>query len=341
MNKYNEIDPNEGAKKSILPLRPNAESKSPLQKQEQHISPIRSIWMKCTCCMTGWIPSIFLRWSGMTAKEVQQAWREKIALNILIYFACFAFLFYIIGLEMIFCPKTTALSQGEVEGLKKPAVSMYGHYYSISDIMHDHVDVKAYLNEEAFKSKVLGRDVSSMFYKADHFEALCPGLSTPPSGWDSIVRNIDQDALTVWTDHREKGANEKYRDYFKIMRKNIKGPLARDFQWVSNFLAIDPIRNYVIIAYDKVYDVSGYMDTNANADFLGGNMLQIFQAAGKNGKDSTSLIEKVKNLEGDQKFNQYMNCMNNLFFAGVIDHRRDARCTVNLFDDSRLQTLFF
>ena len=44
--------------------------------------------------------------------------------------------------------------------MKRPSVSMYGYYYEISDIMNDHVNVKAYLNDLAFKGTVLGRDVN-------------------------------------------------------------------------------------------------------------------------------------------------------------------------------------
>jgi chitin synthase len=250
----------------------------------------------------------------------RKAWREKIALNLLILMACALFLFYIIGLGLIFCPKTTAISQGEIEGLsamKKSYVSMYGNYYDMKDIMHDHVNIKAYLNNEAFKSKVLGRDVSAMFYKADHFTMLCPRLSAPPSGWDSIIRNVDQDAITVWTDHRTKSENGNYRNYFKAIQKYLKGPVARDNKWISNALMLDPIRNHFIVAYDKVYDVSGYMDKNFEANFLGPNLLEIFTSVGKQLRDSTALFEKVKKIEGRKKFEDYLVCMDNLFYAGI------------------------
>jgi hypothetical protein len=58
------------------------------------------------------------------------------------------------------------------------------------------------------------------------------------------------------------------KNYFKMLRHDIKGPLARDAAWISKVLAEDEIRTYIIIAYDKVYDVSGYMTTVNPPDFV-------------------------------------------------------------------------
>jgi hypothetical protein len=66
-------------------------------KAKKKLTPIRKAWMTCTSIMTWWIPSVFLKWAGMPP-HVQQAWREKVALNLLILLACAVFLFYIIGL---------------------------------------------------------------------------------------------------------------------------------------------------------------------------------------------------------------------------------------------------
>ena len=66
------------------------------------------------------------------------AWREKLALNMIIWASCGLMLFYIIGLGRILCPVVRVLSQGEVDGLntlKNPFVVVYGDYYKINEIV--------------------------------------------------------------------------------------------------------------------------------------------------------------------------------------------------------------
>lgn len=76
----------------------------------------------------------------------------------LIILASALFLFYLVGIVMILCPKTKAISQGELEGrtdVNRPMVSMYGYYYEIKDVFNSHVNTGKYLNDQAFKATTL------------------------------------------------------------------------------------------------------------------------------------------------------------------------------------------
>ncbi|KAF8451084.1 hypothetical protein L210DRAFT_945547 [Boletus edulis BED1] len=47
----------------------------------------RRCWVLLCWLLTCWIPSVFLKWFGqMKRQDVRQAWREKFALNIIIWF---------------------------------------------------------------------------------------------------------------------------------------------------------------------------------------------------------------------------------------------------------------
>lgn len=258
----------------------------------------------------------------MVHKNVQMAWREKLALVLLILLACAVFLFYLVGIQAILCPKTRALSQGQLDG-RKNVVSMYGNYYSIGDILKDHIDEKGYLNQQAFVDTVQGRDVSAMFYRQDDWNGVCPRLPRPSNDWDSIVRVVPQDAQKTWNFHRAVGSS---KNYFKMVKGMLKGPMARDIDYLKKLLVDDPIRTYLIVAYGKVYDVSAYMDLVTSVDFLGPNIKSIFQTVGKEVRDSTGLFEQIKKLEGAKKLGDYMNCMDNLFYVGIVDNRKSYTC---------------
>jgi hypothetical protein len=77
-----------------------------------------------------------------------------------------------------------------------------------------------------------------------------------------------------------------------------------------------------------------YLNPQNTNNFLGDNMRKIIDQLGQTGVDVTSYIEKVKTVEGKAKWDQYMTCMNGLFFTGVIDTRLDPKCLVSLENTS-------
>ncbi|KAH6600736.1 hypothetical protein BASA61_002244 [Batrachochytrium salamandrivorans] len=315
-------------KTEAIPVASDAPAETSTKKQP--LSTIRRNWLCCTWCLTWWIPSFLLRMCGkMSQPAVQLAWREKVALNIIILFMCCFLLFYIIGLGLIICPKTSALSQGEIEGRKdihKPIVSLYGNYYRIPDIIKSHVSDGAYLNEEAMKSTTLGRDVSAMFFKIDQWNKLCPGIPHPTPGWDNIARDVPKEASTVWLFHRGKDKIGRPIDYIELIRYMKKGAIARNKDYVQARLADDPVNNYILVAYGKIFDVTTYMSRLNGANFLGNNIKDIIRTLGQTGKDSTQYLERIKTAEGVEQWRRYMICLDNMFYVGVVDHRSDPEC---------------
>ncbi|KAI8929268.1 P-loop containing nucleoside triphosphate hydrolase protein, partial [Entophlyctis helioformis] len=153
---------------SALPAadRPHSPA-SPASK----MSAVRWRWLCCTWSLTWWIPSPFLRLCGrMPLRDRQVAWREKVALCIMIALLNAAILFFIIGLGPIICPKRAELSPGEISGLfnvdSEATVFMYGSYYRVKDIAGEHLAKSLPTSlQDYWKYQVLGRDVSPMFSK--------------------------------------------------------------------------------------------------------------------------------------------------------------------------------
>jgi chitin synthase len=107
----------------------------------------------------------------MKRSDIQMAFREKVALNILIYFLCGILLFYIMFFGKIICPEQQVLSSFELSGktdIQDPWVSAYGRVYEIKDIVNNHKN--AYDVQDYTFAQFLGKDVSYLFYKANLFD---------------------------------------------------------------------------------------------------------------------------------------------------------------------------
>ncbi|KAJ3328082.1 hypothetical protein HDU76_010617 [Blyttiomyces sp. JEL0837] len=299
----------------------------------EKVSATRSRWLCLTWTLTWWIPSFFLRvFCKIKRPDIQIAWREKVALCIIIALLCGIVLFLIIGLELILCPRQNVLSQGEIDGLNSlsnPYISLYGAYYRIPDILKTHISQNNYLNSGAMQQTTLGRDVSAMFYKTTVWQNYCP--LQQPSAWDNLDRVIPEDAMRVWYPHQGNDATNNNRpiDYISEITYMRKGFVARDPTWIQTYIASDPTRKRLLIAYDRVFDVTTYLDPTNTNNFLGDNIRRVINELGQSGLDVTSLLEQVKRTEGLDMWGKYMTCLNGLFFGGVIDHRKDLKCVIS------------
>jgi hypothetical protein len=68
-------------------------------------TPARRWWIRITWLLTWWIPSFLLSSiGGMKRADVRMAWREKLAIFMMIIGMCGIVLFYIIGFGLLLCP---------------------------------------------------------------------------------------------------------------------------------------------------------------------------------------------------------------------------------------------
>lgn len=194
MNRNSESgDEDEVIKKEKAPVHASAAEKEEaelaalggkgIKKAHQKIT-VRKAWKTTTniltCCLPNPVLAFFIKGSA-----VQQAFREKLALNFIFLLISGLFILLVLGVGLILCPQKNVLSSYEIDALsniKRPYVSAYGYYYKIGDVMDNHVYQAAYLNLGAFNATVIGQDVGPMFVKTDSFSALCPGLEIPPAG---------------------------------------------------------------------------------------------------------------------------------------------------------------
>jgi chitin synthase len=188
---------------------PKKSAPIPGEKQEiiektEELTCSRKCWVCCTWALTWWIPSPCLSWcGGMKRPDIRMAWREKVALCVIIFMLCASLLFFIVGLRYVICPPIAVKTLDEVRAesfarvgtARKPYFAAYGRYYLAEELMSSHKKdygqgsgpgaVDDYLFEEYY-----GEDVSNLFYKADAWEFYCPGLPRPPNSWDNLDESL-------------------------------------------------------------------------------------------------------------------------------------------------------
>lgn len=98
----------------------------------------RRWWIRIVWLLTWWIPSPLLKWWGrMKRADVRMAWREKVAICIMIGFMCGVVIFYIIGFGRLLCPDLDkAWNTGELAqhaGDDDYYAAIAGKVYDVSD----------------------------------------------------------------------------------------------------------------------------------------------------------------------------------------------------------------
>lgn len=103
------------------------------------ISSARKKWVFLVWVLTWWVPGPFLKWfGGMKRPDVRQAWREKLAINLIIWFVCGCAVFVVAILGNLICPKQYVFSQGEISqqsyenNPEKEYVSIRGEVFDVS-----------------------------------------------------------------------------------------------------------------------------------------------------------------------------------------------------------------
>jgi chitin synthase len=75
----------------------------------------RRRWVALCLMLTFWVPTPCLKWFGrMKRMDIRQAWREKLALNMIIWFICACAVFVIAVLGNVICPTEHVFSTSEL-----------------------------------------------------------------------------------------------------------------------------------------------------------------------------------------------------------------------------------
>ncbi|KAF3937271.1 Myosin-X [Dactylella cylindrospora] len=316
------------------------------------VSGSRKRWLFVVYLLTFYIPDFFISWIGrMKRKDVRVAWREKLAINILIWLSCGFVIFFIVVFPGLICPKQDVYTQSELAAhaydKKKPnnevLVSIRGEVFDLGSFSTHHYPpiVKA---EELLAYG--GVDATKLF--PVQVSALCRGVDgngvSPLVQIDYINPNSTSfDRNSVYHDFRDATSpNDKRPDWYyeqlQRLRANYKkGYVAYSAEYVKT---LGKKQRQIAIINDDVFDLTNYLSTGRpylavadgedlpdpenrpTVDILHGGVVSLFQDQA--GEDVTKYWNALS-LDSKARTSQ-ISCLKYLYFVGKVDTRNSAVC---------------
>ncbi|OAA68366.1 chitin synthase [Niveomyces insectorum RCEF 264] len=324
--------------------------KAMVEVEEYQDSTKRKRWVFIVYLLTFFIPDFFIRYIGrMVRKDVRMAWREKLAINIIIWFSCLFCAFFLVAFPRLICPTQHVYSAAELSannGKHSSAfVAIRGQVFDLSSFIPHHYP--PYLPSKML-TQYAGEDITSLF--PVQVSALCQGDSddgiNPEVTLDFKTTNTSGSPTTI----SNTDANAKYHDfrYFQndsradwfsemmiMMRANYKkGNIGYTSKYVGT---LSGKGKSVAILNGRIYDMTNYIingrqlvappgqtvtGSASDLDFMNQLVVDLFQQ--KSGTDVTKYWNALA-LTPTQKSNMQL-CLDNLFYIGDVDTRNSPRC---------------
>ncbi|KAJ2617124.1 hypothetical protein H4S08_000448 [Coemansia sp. RSA 1365] len=307
----------------------------------------RRLWVGATWALTFWIPSPFLGICGrMKRPDVRMAWREKVAICILIVFMWFLLLFIIIGLGLILCPKEYVWTLDDVSGRdteKSSYVALRGTVYDITDFMKQKHGTSAYRStEDAILASYAGNDINASF--PIPVRVACPQFVTqkddpnylyfyPVQGASEV--NPDEANMFQHTMNRDPTSKELQDPSFftkyalPTLDKFKKGGVVWKYDWIESMYKEQSkywrVVNKEVFNLQPYFDASkGDLNVNKKYNILDSRLEEIMDQGGYGTADVTKDWESLAWDPATRQANY--NCMKNLFYVGNVDDRQSVRC---------------
>jgi chitin synthase len=300
----------------------------------------RRAWVALVWILTWWIPSPLMKWVGrMKRPDVRMAWREKVALMMLIALLNGTVVFYIVGFGKILCPNRDKVWNIKEVGYHQGSTDFYvafrGGVYDLTKfykLQHSDSNTKV---TAADMMEFAGTDVSP--YITPPLTIACPGLVTEqrvaltpnetltfPQAEHTSGPQLQTDQTTAlyninwYTSNFLPRMKEYYKGQLVYKRSSVqKDGTNNNHQW--------------FILNGQVYDLTDYfhtldiMNNLPQYNFLPEDVTTLVQA--NPGSDITS--KWVESVPDYTNRTNSLNCLNNRFKIGYTDFRQTARCQVN------------
>lgn len=310
----------------------------------------RKRWVFVVLMLTFFVPDFLIRIVGrMPRRDVRQAWREKLAINMLIWLCCCSSAFILVGFPLLICPTQHVYSASELSNhngkTSEGYVAIRGQVFDLTAFQPTHYPT--YLSKKLIMNYA-GKDITALF--PVQVSALCEGASgdgiNPEVTLDFTSTNLTGSASSV----SSTDINAQYHDfrYFKndtrddwfseqmiMLRSNYKkGNIGYTAKYVGT---MSKNSKTVAILNSRIYDLTNYVaggrqlvtkagssinGSSSDLNFMNQLVVDLFQQ--KSGKDITKYW-KALSLTHVQK-SQMKLCLDNLFYVGDVDTRNSTRC---------------
>jgi len=320
-----------------------------VEVEEVKVSGSRKRWVAVTYLMTWLIPDFLIRLVGrMPRKDVRMAWREKLAINMMIWLTCLFVAFFIVIFPELLCPKQNVFSASELTaydgtGSNGAYVAIRGQVFDLGAFSSSH-----YPNVVPKKSILAyaGLDATSLFpVQVSNLCQSVDGAINPAVQLDYTSSNTTGSASVISTSDK----NAKYHDFraFKndsrgdwfveqimYLRSNYKkGNIGYTPEYVATLAGK---QKSIAILNERVYDFTTYnaggrrlevaagesIPTGVNTNFMDQLVVDLFTQ--KAGSDVTKYWNAL-DLPTESKARMKL-CLENLFYVGNVDTRNSIRC---------------
>ncbi|KAE8165952.1 chitin synthase-domain-containing protein [Aspergillus tamarii] len=316
---------------------------------EVPVSGSRKRWMAIVWLLTFYIPDFAIKLFGrMKRKDVRTAWREKFAINLIIWFSCAVAIFFIVAFPGLVCPTQHVYSAAELSSHNgkdghNSYIAIRGVVFDLDKFMPRHYPD---IVPQSSLKKYAGIDATGLF--PVQVSALCQGKDgsiDPTVLLDYTPTNISGSATTI----SSGDVNAKYHDfrYFtndsrpdwfaeqmrELRATYLKGYIGYTPQYISTLAK----KSQNIASIDgKVYDLSTYISggrrvaappgkevpANVDREFMDPLVVSLFQDLP--GQDLSKHWEQLQ-IDAGMRDRMQM-CLDNLFFVGKVDTRNSAQC---------------
>lgn len=328
--------------------------KSMVEVEEYKDSSSRKRWVFVTYLMTFFVPDFLIQHLGrMPRKDVRMAWREKLAINMLIWLMIAFVAFFMIGLPMLICPRQYVYSPSEISAYdngknsKGAYVSVRGWVFDLNGIYNAHYPKAPIISQDSFMDYA-GKDVSALF--PIQVSALCLGkdgsvdeavtLDYKSDNTSSQVVVDTMDVVAKYHDFRVSTNDSRpdwYYEQMYLMKNSFKkGNVGYSAQYVGT--QASKSSKAIAILNGKVYDLTQYLSgglilkpaqgketpDNSVRQFMDPRVADLFRQ--KAGTDISQLWSRLSTDMDANALARQQTCLDNLFYVGDVDTRSSVRC---------------
>lgn len=319
--------------------------------------PSRKRWMFVVWIFTWFIPDFAIRIIGrIPRKDVRIAWREKLAINMIIWLSCALVIFVMIGFPMLICPKQNVYSTAELTSHNgkdgnDAYIAMRGFVYDLGSFMPHHYPK---IIPQKSLEKYAGKDATNLF--PIQVSALCKGvdgtihpgvqLNYRTTNYSSTVTNVisTTDLNAQYHDFRWFTNDSRPDWWFEqqiFLKSNyLKGKIGFTPKYIKTLAKTGDTIAYMD---NKVYDLTQYVtggrdikypvgdetrpDITPNTNFMDTDIISIFQY--QSGNDIRKYWDALS-MDAEKK-QDMLTCLNRLFYVGDLDTRNSTKCQFSTY----------
>ncbi|KNE73155.1 hypothetical protein AMAG_17354 [Allomyces macrogynus ATCC 38327] len=303
----------------------SAKPTAPPPPPQVNLTGIRRRWLFTTKVLTWWIPSRLLEWWGhMERPDIQQAWREKVALCIIIGALSAIMLFFITGFGDLLCPQSHLFSAKQLFALntdpstsKSNVFALHGVVYDATGYLHPNV---AGFSQQKYLNLRGTADAQAFFPRWDPSTGAAPAVCGTGRTFDVT----QMDAAKCTTRALTASNYTAYcHDYISLANKVLyRDPKLGWARYGTMAYALGEISLHAssesawIVIRDKVYDVTALLGPNSPLPSV-----QVDLLAANAGKDISTYGATYVNV----------GCLDATAYIGVVDRRDQTVCMVGQY----------